>query len=141
MCVRMVCRREGRYPEKNWISFLILRVLCEEPQYGYKLMETLANREYVLPERIESGTIYTILRRMERRGLLESVWETTDSGPARRIYKLTDEGLEFLKAGLETMVKRKPLIEDLVSFYKKRFQQGKSPKNPISEQDAKAKEG
>ena len=109
--------------------------------YGYKLMETLENRGYVLPERIESGTIYTILRRMERKGFLESEWETTGSGPARRIYHVTDEGLEFLRAGLETMVKRKSLIEDLVSFYHKRFLRGGDPRNPVPEQDLKVKEG
>jgi len=110
-----------RYPERGWIQFLIMRVLYEKPMHGYHLIEELETRGFVLPDRLESGAVYTILRRMEHHGLLESEWERVESGPDRRIYKLTDSGVEALRMGLETMVKRKALMDDLVEFYSERF--------------------
>ena len=116
----------GRFPEKSWVTFLTLRLLAEEPSYGYRLMEIMEEKEYLASERIESGTIYTILRRLEKKGLVESEWERIESGPDRRMYKVTDEGLRFLTAGLETMKRRRRVIDDLLAFYEDRFK-GEQP--------------
>jgi DNA-binding PadR family transcriptional regulator len=85
-------------------------------------MEEMEERGFVLPHRIESGAVYTALRRMEAHGLLESLWEKVESGPDKRIYTVTEEGVKALKTGLETMVKRETLMKDLVVFYDKHFQ-------------------
>ncbi|MBS7631636.1 helix-turn-helix transcriptional regulator, partial [Candidatus Bathyarchaeota archaeon] len=103
-------------------AFLLLRLLYEKPMHGYQLMEELKRRGFVFPGRIESGSVYTILRRMEQKGLLTSEWEKVESGPDRRIYKVTDYGVEALKLGLESIVRRKALMDDLASFYKEKFQ-------------------
>jgi DNA-binding PadR family transcriptional regulator len=72
--------------------------------------------------KLETGSIYTLLRRMEHRGLLESEWKHSETnGPERRIYKVTDTGKEALKSGLESIAKRKPMMDDLAEFYKKHF--------------------
>ncbi|MBS7619170.1 PadR family transcriptional regulator [Candidatus Bathyarchaeota archaeon] len=110
------------FPERGWIQFLLLRLLYEKPMHGYQLMEELKRRGFVFPGRIESGSVYTILRRMEQKGLLTSEWEKVESGPDRRIYKVTDYGVEALKLGLESIVRRKALMDDLASFYKEKFQ-------------------
>jgi PadR family transcriptional regulator PadR len=110
------------FPERGWIQFLFLRLLYEKPMHGYQLMEELNQRGLVRPRRLESGSVYTILRRMEHRGLLSSEWEHTESGPDRRIYKITKNGVETLKMGLETMVERKAMMDDLVIFYREHFQ-------------------
>ena len=51
------------------------------------------------------GTFYRTLRHMERDGLCESEWDTTNgAGPARRVYTITDAGeayLEFWAQALE----------------------------------------
>jgi DNA-binding PadR family transcriptional regulator len=101
-------------------------VLYEKPMHGYQLMEELEERGFVLPRRLESGAVYTILRRMEASGLLTSEWERVESGRDKRIYNVTDEGVEALKMGLETMVKRKSLMEDLVAFYQEQFEEKKT---------------
>ena len=121
------CRshRRHHYPERGWIQFLILRMLYEEPMYGYQLMANIVERGFVLPNRLESGAVYTILRRMEAHGLLKSEWERMESGRQRRIYEVTEEGVEALKMGLETIVKRKALMDDLAAFYREHFQQSR----------------
>ena len=108
-------------PERGWIQFLVLRLLYEKPSYGYQLIETLEEKSSGL-HKVETGSIYTVLRRMERRGLLKSGWEEAKTKPDRRIYKVTKSGAEALKSGLQTIAKRKVLMDDLAKFYEKNFQ-------------------
>jgi DNA-binding PadR family transcriptional regulator len=89
--------------------------------HGYQLMEELEKRDFVLEDRLKPGAIYTILRRMEARGMVESEWERTESGPDRRTYSVTESGKEALKHGLEIMIWRKALLDDLSSFYEEHF--------------------
>jgi len=109
-----------RSPERGWIQFLILRLLYEKPSYGYQLIETLEEKSSGF-HKVETGSIYTVLRRMERRGLLKSEWEDVKTRPDRRIYKVTKSGAEALKSGLQTIAKRKVLMDDLAKFYSKNF--------------------
>jgi len=104
-----------------WLSLLLLRILSEKPMHGYALMEALEKRGYAPSGSVEAGTLYTILRRMERRGLLKSSWDRPKSGRPRRVYQVTHRGLEFLKSGLEALAERQPIIEELLSFYHRRF--------------------
>ena len=109
------------YPERGWIQFLILRILYEKPSYGYHLLETLEEKSCGC-HRLETGSIYTLLRRMEHRGLLESDWEHSEtSGPERRVYRVTKMGTEALRSGLESIAKRKTMMDDLADFYRKNF--------------------
>jgi len=109
------------YPERGWIQFLIMRVLYEKPTHGYQLLEEIKKRSCGC-HKLESGSIYTLLRRMEERGLLESKWEKVGGGPDRRIYTLTAKGVEALKVGLTSIVRRKMLFEDLAKFYHEKFE-------------------
>ena len=112
------------YPERGWIQFLILRLLYEKPTYGYQLMEALEEKSCGC-HRLETGSIYTLLRRMEHRGLLESEWEHIETGPDRRVYKVTERGKEALKSGLESIAKRKAMMDDLAEFYERNFLEAK----------------
>ena len=69
----------------------------------------------------EPGAIYTILRRIEERGLVTSEWEKKETGADRRVYTLTETGVNFLKEGLETVKSRRELMERLVQFYDATF--------------------
>jgi len=51
-----------------------------------------------------------------------SKWEEVEGGLDRRVYKLTSEGVEALKIGLTSIIKRKRLFEDLINFYYKNFE-------------------
>jgi DNA-binding PadR family transcriptional regulator len=77
---------------------VVLAVLSQlrEVQYGYSLRQALAQRG--MP--IEEGTLYPLLRRLEKQGLLASEWRIED-GPPRRYYHLNDAG-EALLAELST---------------------------------------
>jgi len=61
-------------------------------RYGYEL-----SRE----TKLKSGTLYPILMRLEKYGLLEARWVATEDGvPPRHTYRLTPNGLEFARTQL-----------------------------------------
>ncbi|WP_433653997.1 PadR family transcriptional regulator [Nocardia sp. CA-128927] len=62
-------------------------VLLEEPRYGYALLETL--NEAGIP--VEGNTLYPLLRRLDKQGLLTSEWNVDDSRP-RKFYRVNSEG-------------------------------------------------
>ncbi|MDF2485076.1 MAG: putative transcriptional regulator [Herbinix sp.] len=70
---------------------IVLSVLCQlsAPTYGYSLVQELSGNE--VP--IEANTLYPLLRRLEKQGLLKSEWETSGAKP-RKYYMLTDLGSE-----------------------------------------------
>src|SRR3712207_8951967 len=47
-------------------------------------------------EAMNPGTLYRTLRQMEKEGIVESTWETSRGGPARRMYSITDAGRAYL---------------------------------------------
>ncbi|TCI98967.1 PadR family transcriptional regulator [Aeromicrobium sp. IC_218] len=63
------------------------------PTYGYALLETLAAAGFA----VEGNTLYPLLRRLEKQGLLTSEWNTEESRP-RKFYEVSDEGRALLDA-------------------------------------------
>jgi PadR family transcriptional regulator, regulatory protein PadR len=75
---------------KGHLDLLVLAVLADRPLHGYAVIEALrqrSNAAFDLPE----GTIYPVLHRLERAGLLSSSWQS-EGGRRRRTYRLTDPG-------------------------------------------------
>ncbi|MFZ4454083.1 PadR family transcriptional regulator [Salibacterium aidingense] len=62
-----------------------------EPRYGYSLVTTLKKKGI----QVEAGTLYPLLRRLEKQGLLESNWDTNEARP-RKYYVLSNTGKEVL---------------------------------------------
>ena len=83
---------------RNWLTPVALVILREEGSYGYELMERLEEFSF---EQTRAGTLYRILRQMEQEGLCKSEWETSEGGPARRMYAITGAGESYLAAWAE----------------------------------------
>lgn len=71
-------------------GILVFAVLTQldEPQYGYSLIEILSTQGL----QVEQNTLYPLLRRLEKQGLLESLWQIEENRP-RRYYKISAAGL------------------------------------------------
>ncbi|MFG1997832.1 PadR family transcriptional regulator [Spirillospora sp. NPDC048911] len=63
--------------------------LLREPQYGYALLETLNDAGIT----VDGNTLYPLLRRLEKQGLLTSEWNTDESRP-RKFYQVSPTGAE-----------------------------------------------
>ncbi len=70
---------------------LVLSVLSQlnNPEYGYSLAQKMEEKNTP----IEAGTLYPLLRRLEKQNLLSSQWDTSESRP-RKFYVLSDMGKE-----------------------------------------------
>jgi len=88
----------------------VLRVLYDKPLHGYKLLKE-TNILLAGIRKLKSRSLYTILRRMEHSGLLASTWEQKSAGSDRRIYNLTDEGVEMLRKGKSMIEKQRKVLE------------------------------
>ena len=88
-----------------------LVILQNEPSHGYRLMERFEEFGF---EPINPGTFYRTLRHLENEGLCKSEWETSSSGPARRVYSVTNDGEAYLTFWAEECKKYQLVLD---SFY------------------------
>jgi len=74
---------------------LVLAVLTQvdTPEYGYSLIEALTSKGMA----VEQNTLYPLLRRLEKQGLLESIWQLEENRP-RRYYKISALGISVREA-------------------------------------------
>lgn len=64
--------------------------------------------------------VYRHLRQMEEDYLVKSQWETPDAGAAKRIYTITDEGIEVLNLWVQLMQAKAEKLNNFVAMYHKR---------------------
>jgi DNA-binding PadR family transcriptional regulator len=81
-------------------SLAIVAVLDEQTAYGYEIVKTLGERASFL--QLEQGTVYPLLRRLEKRKLLASEWNYDDPTKPKKYYKLTADGKMALQMMTET---------------------------------------
>ncbi len=82
---------------KGSTDTLLLALLREEAKYGYQVIRELRERSdgYF---RLQEGTIYPALHRLEQDGLVQASWQAMPSGPMRRYYRITENGIAVLEA-------------------------------------------
>ena len=73
---------------KGFLAYCVLRVCANEPQYTSDIIRRLSEAEMVVVE----GTIYPLLSRLQRDGLLTHEWQESEQGPPRKYYVVTDFG-------------------------------------------------
>lgn len=78
---------------KGVLEFCILSILSDGEHYPTEIIEKMKNARLLIVE----GTLYPLLTRLKNDGLLSYRWEESTSGPPRKYFKLTEEGLSFLK--------------------------------------------
>ena len=104
---------------RNWLTPVALVILHEESSYGYELMERLATDfEF---EQINAGTLYRTLRKMEKEGLCDSEWETSEGGgPSHRTYCITEAGEAYLDTWMQACKEYRRVMDALSRAYMSR---------------------
>jgi len=75
---------------------LVLSLLAEEPMYGYQIAKELERRSEGYFD-FKEGTLYPLLHRMEKEGLVKGEWQVVEKGPSRKYYHITEEGERILE--------------------------------------------
>ncbi len=99
---------------RHYLRPCLLLLLAEGPSHGYELLEQV---RLLGIGGAEPGGLYRYLRTMEKEGLVESWWEPSQSGPARRTYALTDQGYAALRASVDSVREVRRLLVDLLDRY------------------------
>ena len=73
---------------KGLLEFLILKIIAADKVYVADMLQRLSATEFATQE----GTLYPLLSKMRREGLVDYEWRESDAGPPRKYYRLTAKG-------------------------------------------------
>lgn len=104
-----------KYTHGRHTSAFILLFLSEQPAYGSILLNKM--EQLITFETIDSAAIYRSLQNLEKDGLVETTWDTTDSGPAKKWYTITEKGYIKLAEFKEDIERRKQLLHYFLEKY------------------------
>jgi PadR family transcriptional regulator, regulatory protein PadR len=102
----------------------ILLGLLLKTSYGYELIQNIQNFGFVEGE-APPGMIYRHLRQLEEQGLVSSNWETKGTGPAKRMYTITEEGKAVLAIWIDYMKRQASTLNEFIGAYRKFKKQDK----------------
>jgi len=108
---------------RGFIQPWLLLLLLQKPSHGYELMERLAHDEET-PD-TDPGMLYRTLRQIEEDGLVKSSWDTEGKGPARRLYEVTPEGVEYLHTWAINIRRTRNRLDRFLTVYETHFQEGR----------------
>lgn len=77
---------------KGMLEYCVLLLLGEKAAYTNDIIRRLKDAELIVVE----GTLYPLLNRLKKEGLLQYRWQESTQGPPRKYYELTPDGTAFL---------------------------------------------
>ena len=104
--------------QERYLQPTILLGLRTRPSYGYELIQTIQQFGFV-EGNAPPGMIYRHLRQLEQDGLVVSEWKTEGSGPAKRVYSLTEEGREMLAIWIDYLQRQAENLDRFIRLYRK----------------------
>ena len=94
---------------KGFIAYCVLKVCSKKPVYTSDIIQDLRAAELVVVE----GTIYPLLSRLQKEGLLNHEWQESEQGPPRKYYRITDFGREVMEIVGENIANLNKTIKKL----------------------------
>lgn len=79
---------------KGLVELCILNVIANDELYGYDIVRALTETGSIVAS---EGTVYPLLARLRKEGLIEGNLRESDKGPARKYYRLSTRGKQVLK--------------------------------------------
>jgi len=95
---------------KGALEYCVLALLSHEDRYGFELARLLSD-DLVTSE----GTLYPLLARLRRDGLVETFWQESTQGPPRRYYRITREGERALDTFLPQWKSFRDAVDDVLA--------------------------
>lgn len=78
---------------KGLLEFLVLKIISADKVYVADILKNLGETEF----KTQEGTLYPLLSKMRREGVVDYEWIESESGPPRKYYSLTTTGRSHLK--------------------------------------------
>ena len=103
---------------KNFMTPWVLLVLKQWNLHGYLILQQLNRMGFT---EVDHATLYRELRRLEKEGYVASEWETGSSGPARRVYSITEAGEQMLLGWTEVVSGYQKMITGFFDLYSQVF--------------------
>jgi PadR family transcriptional regulator PadR len=102
------------WPPRDILAPFVLLAVSMQRAHGYVIEDYL--RAFGLFG-ITMSTLYRTLRQMEKDGFLESTWEPGPTGPARRVYTITDAGHDWLDSSATMLDTYRQTIDRFLDLY------------------------
>ncbi len=103
---------------KNFMTPWVLLVLKQWNLHGYLILQQLNQMGFA---DVDHATLYRELRRLEKEGYVASEWETSGSGPARRVYSITSAGEDMLRGWTDVVSGYQRMITGFFDLYAQVF--------------------
>ena len=87
----------------KFVQPLILLCLAEQDLHGYGLIQEIMNSPMFKGEKPDPTGVYRFLKSMEDRHLVVSSWDLAESGPPKKIYRITGDGFACLEHWISTL--------------------------------------
>jgi DNA-binding PadR family transcriptional regulator len=98
----------------------ILSLVAEKPRHGYEIEQVIEERGMREWTEIGFSSIYYLLKKLERKGLIEGQLEEAARGPARKVYRATPAGEEARRAAVLDALPAIPPAEAVATLYQYR---------------------
>jgi PadR family transcriptional regulator PadR len=106
---------------------------CDEA-HGYELLDGL--KQFGFGQNpVDSSTVYRFLRSLEEWGTVTSRWDTGGAGPARRLYKITEEGDRYLARWVADLRETNRVLHHFLTTYDRHMEMHRYPISRQVEED------
>lgn len=119
--MRCMVSGEGRRSQllRGVLDLCLLAVVEDEPAYGYEMTKRLHSRGLSM---VGEGSIYPLLGRLERDGLVDTYRAASNGGPPRKYYRLTQEGERALTAGVSEWRAARDAVDAVLALVEAKVQ-------------------
>src|SRR5918912_677098 len=96
---------------RGTLEYCVMALLQQHERYGFELVRSLADVDGMVTS---EGTIYPLLARLRRDGLVTTTWSESSSAPPRRYYRLTRAGERALDAFIREWSRFRDAVDHFV---------------------------
>lgn len=95
--------------KKGILEICVLVLLDKQDRYGYELVQKISDKI-----EISEGSMYPLLRRLTKEGYFTTYFQESTGGPARKYYKLTEQGRNYLHEQLQEWKDFSSAVNELI---------------------------
>jgi len=122
------------WPPRDMLAPFVLLAVSLQRAHGYVIEDYLRALGLF---GITMSTLYRTLRQMEKDGFLESTWEPGPTGPARRVYTITDAGHVWLDSSASMLNAYRQTIDRFFGLYDASPRAARQPEAPTDEKETR----